>query len=171
LNQNLLRVFAGLIALALIAGFLFMYGFIIWKCWNATDCSKISVTPQFVYVATGLAGLIGGVVAMMFNEKLPVTTQSVASAGANNGQVVSATGADATIRAATAVLTPSARDALQSISVLYVIGYFATGLAAIITWVMIEIEVLDLIKNLALITFGLLLAVARSFLTVPPAQS
>jgi hypothetical protein len=171
MNPKLMRVFAALIAIALIAGFVLMYGYIIWKCWHSADCGKYPVTSQFVYVATGLAGLIGGVVAMMFNEKLPVTSQSATDAPANGGQVASASGANATFQAAAAVLTPSARDALQTISVLYVVGYFATGLAAIITWVLINGEVLDLIKNLALIAFGLLLAVARSFLTVPPPQT
>jgi hypothetical protein len=148
-----------------------MYGYIIWGCWRATDCTKLAVSDQFVYVATGLAGLVGGVVAMMFNEKLPVTAKSAGSIQANNGQVVSESGTDATLQAAAAVLTPNSADALQTISVVYVAGYFLVGLAAIVAWILIEPGVIDLIKNLALIAMGLFLAIARSFLSVPSAQT
>lgn len=172
MNPKLMRSFAFVIASALILGFVFMYGTIIYRRWISSDCSKLEISPPFIYVATGLAGLIGSIVAMMFNEKLPVTQTSVQQANGNSGQVVSESGPNAALQAAAKALTPwDPNNVIQTISCLYVLGYFLTGFAAIVTWVSVDGEVIDLIKNLALITFGLLLAIARSFISFPPPQA
>jgi hypothetical protein len=66
-----LRIFAGLIAVMVIVGFLFLYAWAMYNCLAADPKELPKFSSEYIYVATTLAGLVGGVVAMIFNEKLP----------------------------------------------------------------------------------------------------
>src|SRR5687768_6667382 len=74
------RLVASAIALVMIVGFGYMYGYAIYLTWVAT-AAPIAFSPEYVYIATLLAGLVGGVAAMNFNENLPDDPAAKPAAG------------------------------------------------------------------------------------------
>ena len=151
-----------------ILGFGYLYGHGIFVCWFAPPGTSPTFKPEYVYVATALAGLIGGVVAMVFNEKLPDAPAPQTPKPAPNDPTPSASGVDATLAAVKNSVVGTKADFLTIVSAIYVLVYFAAGVFAIITWVKMSEHTPDLIKNLALICIGLFVAIARSFFNVPP---
>jgi len=173
MNPKLIRAIAGGIALAVLAGFLLMYGKAFYLTWIASG-KPPDLNSAFVYVGTALAGLVGAVVAMFFNEKLPDAPPDNKPpnknlSGNDSGQVAtpSASGLQAGTFAVRNIVRPGTKDFLGIVSTSYCIGYILVGLAAIATWVMAEATTPEMVKNLALISFGLFIAVARSFVGVP----
>jgi len=166
------RLFAGIIALAVLFGFLYLYGKAIYLTLGAL--TKPELPDAFIYVGTSLAGLIGAVIAMFFNEKLPDVPVAGAAVAPHRSAVQppKATPSDSGPRAgATAVrslVAVNRADYLGIISTVYCIGYFLAGFLAIIAWVKAgNSNTPDIVKNLALIFIGLALAIARSFFAVP----
>jgi len=170
-----IRGFMAVIAAGVFVGFGYMYGAAIIKVWASPD-KKIEFPPEYVYVATALAGLVGGVAAMIFNEKLPddPAARPAAPAGPPAAQPTtpSASGPAAAATAfVQAVIPGDGKNRLFAVvSSMYVIGYFLAGVAAIVTWVRVSENTADLVKNLALISIGLFVAIARSFFHVPQPQ-
>lgn len=163
MSPKVLRFLVALVAISVIAGFGFMYGIAIFAVWQDPG-KKLDFPPNYVYVATALAGLVGGVVAMIFNEKLPDDPAGPPGEPATP----SATGRAAATTALMAAVNPRdpGNQLFAAVSSVYVICYFFTGVAAIVTWVMVS-ETAELVENLALISFGLFIAIARSSFQVP----
>lgn len=166
---RLIRLFMAGIALTMIAAFTFMYMRAIYLVWSSSE--KVVFTPAYVYVATILAGLVGGVAAMIFNEELPDDPAAVPRPGPPGVAVAtpSDTGPTAAATALVRAVTPQdGHNRLFSyVSAAYVIVYFLTGCAAIATWVKADENTPDLIRNLAFISIGLFVAIARTFFRVP----
>ncbi|AYQ27631.1 MULTISPECIES: hypothetical protein [unclassified Polaromonas] len=167
MTDKMRRTIAGSIAVALLLGFVALYTVAIWQCWIAAEPSKLRFSSEFVYAATGLAGLVGGIVAMSFNEQLPVTPDAVKSAEERSLVVASETGLKAGKKAAIEAFDATTNDVLHNINAAYAIAYFITGGTAIVTWLSFSKDTPDLIRNLALIVFGLVLAIAKAFIPVP----
>ncbi len=166
------RFFAGIIALVFLMGFAGIYGWEIYKAWFSTVKTVAADTP-YQYVATVLAGLVGSVVAMIFNQKLPdVANSATRSVSLGPQRVVARSkkfGRAETMTALVDMLKFSPDDYLTFVSLSYVVVYFLIGSLAILTWFLWEST--PLIRNLALICFGLFLAIGRSFFDVPQARS
>jgi len=149
-----------LISLLVIGGFAAVFAKGILDTWQA----KGTVPPfseTYLYVATALAGLVGGLVAAGFGQKLPETPPGrdlareaqpsrVARRLANLGAIV---------------LPGQTQDWQRLMASLYAVVYILWGVLAIITWVAKSPVCPDLVKNLASISFGLFLAIARGFLS------
>jgi hypothetical protein len=180
---EIFQLFAGLIALVAMLAFLFLYGNAIRDTWAAEKDpqGKLPVPefrPQYEYVATVLAGLIGGVAAMAFNleyPKVPEKPGAIQKADAKGEaeppakveaaaeQKVELKLADirvARFEAALGLINVKGWQNFAKVS--YVLIYFVVGLVAIITWVGRD-NTPNLVKNLALIAFGMFIAIARSF--------
>jgi hypothetical protein len=172
MNPKVARFLAGSVALAAIAGFAVMYGRAIWFVFTS-KVDPVTSKPEFVYVATALAGLVGGVVAMFFNEQLPDDTTGPQQRKNEPPTTPSKTGLKAAGLALKRSIYPAdGRDRLFSIvSSIYVIVYFIIGVLAIIALVTASSSMPDLVKNLALISAGLFVAIARSFFHVPKPDS
>ncbi len=174
-TNNLVRFGAAAIAIAAIVGFTFMYSRAILLGWNTPD-KKVEHNPEYVYVATALAGLVGGVFAMVFKvEPPPANPQqaAVAVVNSNDGTTESTPTNDPPVvnrgtRILHALNPLSHQKLLDAMTAIYAIAYFSIGVAAIATWVRLGANTADLVKNVALISIGLFLAIARTFF-VPPA--
>src|SRR5262249_26637269 len=80
----------------------------------------------------------------------------------------SATGPRAALTALIRSIFPLDRQQVYTIvAALYALGYFVIGFLAALTWMWAGATTPDLVKNLALIAFGLLLAIGRSFFNPP----
>jgi hypothetical protein len=179
---KIIRMMIGGIVLAAVAGFAVLYWIeIVRVCGWDSSKAFVSRPEPYIYIATALAGLVGGVAAMVFNEKLPEdpnggssTTRTMGS-GKRVEPVSSLSGfskAKVALQAIAQPLQPKKGplpDAFVVISSIYVIVYFVTGVAAIATWVGRSNIDSSLVKNLALISFGLFIAIARSFFKLPKA--
>ena len=167
MTDKMRRTIAGVIAVALLLGFVALYTVAIWRCWIEAASSTVKFGPEIVYAATVLAALVGSIVAMSFNEQLPVTPDAAKSAERKSLVVASDTGFKAGKTAAGEALDPTTQDMLHNINAAYAIAYFITGVAAIITWLTFGENTPDLIRNFALIVLGLVVAIVKAFVPVP----
>jgi hypothetical protein len=166
-SPKFISAIAGTISLAVLAGFLLIYGKAFYLTWTALG-KPPDVPSAFVYVGTALAGLVGAVVAMFFNEQLPDEKPALKPSGnvATDTATPSSSGPHAGAVALRSIVTLGTKNYLAIIATAYCIGYFLAGVAAIITWVGAELTTPEMVKNLALISFGLFIAIARSFVGV-----
>jgi hypothetical protein len=171
MQTDLARYAAAVIAFAAILGFLWLYGRAICKAWANPAEKQVHGAP-YVYVATVLAGLVGGVMAMVFNEQLPTHAQGTPAAptkapvaAGDAPKQAPAFGPEPAGKALLRSVNIFSHDNLLSaISAVYVMAYLLIGFAAIATWVRVgETNTSDLIKNIALIAIGLFLAITRTF--------
>ncbi len=138
-----------LLSLAGLLGFMYLYGRAMVEVVRAAGTAPV-YSDAFLYVATALAGLVGGVAA--------------ASLGQGYGARFSLRRRLTTLGR---WLAPFQTEDLQNgLAVAYTVIYILYGFAAIIVWVSAsEITTgVELVRDLALIFIGLLLATAQSFL-------
>ncbi len=168
MQPQIVQIAAAIIAIAAILGFAFLYAKAMYAAWRQPTV-KQSHGTAYVYVATILAGLVGGVAAMVFNEKLPKEPNNGSAAQASpkaaSGQTSSKFGPDeggtALVRS---VSIFSYNNILPAMSAVYVLAYLLIGIAAIVTWVRVgDTNTSDLVKNIALISIGLFVAILRTF--------
>jgi len=153
------RALAGLVAVSLLATFAAVYGWHMWSfIYLPGPHEPNNVTT---YVATTLSGLIGGVVAMEFNDKLPIDT----SGGSN---YEGASGTEAAKLAAGRLINADSTDLLGLLTAAYAVVYLLFGMAAVGVCMYGGDKTPELIENFALIAFGLAAAVARTLVRVPP---
>ena len=105
-----------------------------------------ATADPFVYIGTLLAGLVGGVTAVTFGQDLPDP-------------------AKVTLLPRAAHILGKTVDVRAIVVSGYAIAYFLGGVVAVVVWVWTQGDALDLIKNLASVSLGLLVAIARSWLT------
>jgi hypothetical protein len=163
MSKQVRRLLAAAVAILVIIGFGILYGYAFWRTW----AGQYNPAPQYIYVATALSGLVAGIVAMIFDQKLPDQPPKPGknrSASIGNSKASGwRAGLSALRGSVTIVPNP---DLLEIVSVAYVLLYFTAGIAAIATWIISKDNTPDLVKNLALISLGLFVAIARSFFDV-----
>jgi hypothetical protein len=168
---TLVNTLAAGLTIIVIVAFALLYGNAMRVAWFSRQPPTEFPKP-YVYVATILAGLVGGVAAMLFNESLPkeATAQSAPPpAKGTEGlqpRAKPATGPEAGLKALARLASPSQDSLLSVVAAIYAITYFVIGFAAIGTWVAAKNSP-DLVNNLALISLGLFVAIVRSFFHVP----
>ena len=126
------RAFAGCVAVLVIVAFAGFYGYGIVLCWKASAQKPPIFKPEYVYVATALAGLIGGVTAMVFNEKLPDAPPRPTRPSTENPSTPSASGLAAGLSAIKRSIIGTRTDLLTIVSAAYVAVYFVTCIGAIV---------------------------------------
>lgn len=136
-------VVAALAVLAIL-GYAIVGGIALVDVWNAQG--DVAPTPgePLTYVFTALAGLVGGIVAVAFGVSPP-------------GQKLNGLG-----NVSTAGLS-----AQQWIGALYVVVYLLVGLTAVVIWFMKEPVTSELVKNLAVVTVGMIIPIVAGFFTSP----
>ena len=154
--KDLLAVSSALLSIVALFSFVALYTWAILLSWRARPAPN----PNAVYLATALAGLVGGFVASAFGQKLPDTsrppTSFFMSSAAYLGGIVTAKTGNADPAASEGTIT-------SRIGMAYILAYFAVGLAAIATWAFAP-AASDLVKNLALIALGLLIAIVGTYM-------
>lgn len=126
--------------------FVALFGTAIASVWQGTQ--RPTYNDGFLYVATGLATLVGGVIAVALN--LPVDRQPGQPAQGIN-KTFAWIGDNLTAILAT----------------IYVVVYFLVGLVATATWIARPDQTSDLVKNLAVTVVGLFLPLVSSFFSLP----
>jgi hypothetical protein len=133
-----------LICFVLLISFAILYGIALARTASASSTTP-HFTDAFLYIATGLASFVGGVVAVGFGQKPP-----------DGGTRVVALGG---------IVFPKQPEQWQKIlGGIYALVYVIWGFAAIIIWALKSDVAADVVRNLAVITFGLVIAIATSFL-------
>jgi hypothetical protein len=107
-------------------------------------------STNVVYVATTLGGLVGGVVAAAFGQALPKPP----TGGVVNGAFTSFVSNAGRWLAADKELLGMA----------YIGLYFVVGFAAGVTWLFSKSPVPDVVRNQAMVTFGLVIAIVSAFM-------
>jgi hypothetical protein len=141
------------LALAALLGFLYLYGRAM------VEELALATTPVFsegyTYVATILAGLIGGVAAMGLGQS------------AANRMFTRKTFWNGLGR----TLAPFQQDNIQNwLAVAYTVVYIIAGIAALLIWISASeaAPAHEMIRNLALIFLGLAIATAQAFFGIQP---
>jgi hypothetical protein len=138
----------GLVFLA-IAAFAVLFTMAIVQVWQATPGKPPQYSDPYLYVATGLAALVGGIFAVAFGVKKtsggPSTTNFTTLGSLPSGPV----------------------SAAAILGGIYALVYVAVGVAALATWVLKPDEVSDLVKNLGTTFLGLALPIVAAFFQPP----
>ncbi|QDT88596.1 hypothetical protein [Gimesia algae] len=175
MQTEIAQIAAAIIAIAAIGGFAFLYAKAMFEAWRQPTVKQAHGTA-YVYVATILAGLVGGVAAMVFNEELPKVpidgaanaSPTAAAPQADSPETLSTFGPQAGGTALfRSVNVFSYSNFLPAMSAVYVLVYLMIGIAGIITWVRVgDTNTSDLVKNIALISIGLFVAILRTFFNI-----
>lgn len=151
--KTILALISAILSVLALLGFGVLYAVAMWRSWH----SKPGLEQNFVFLATSLAGLVGGFVASMFGQALPDAPNGpiafIKSCAAHVGRLVTTQRKELASKTSGTVL----------IGLAYVIAYFTVGIAAIVTWLFIP-NLSDLVKNLALIVMGLVVAIAGTYM-------
>lgn len=160
INPTVRLMLTILITILIIGGFaaVSIWGLVL--TWQSQD-QPATFSDQYVYIATALAGLVGGLVAAGFGQRLPESDASRAAAGEPpQGRMASR------VAGLGRVVFPTDKKTWQQIvASIYAIVYILVGVATIITWAMKGDACPLLVKNMATVSFGLFLAIARGFFT------
>jgi hypothetical protein len=177
LPPSVVAFLKGFVVFAALVGFASMFGVGIYQTWTAAADHPPVFNEPFLYVATTIAALIGGIVAVGFGQKPPVPgppqgpsieTSRSTLMRSQHGQI----GLDPRILASLSItslarllLTAAANPKLwqKILASLYALIYFFWGLASVLTWVVHPSEAPDLVKNLATTFLGLAIPVAAGF--------
>jgi hypothetical protein len=145
----IVRVLVALLAVGAIVAFAIMFGVGIADVWDAADGVPPTQSDAFLYVATAIAALVGGIVAVGFGVELPDNNANA------NRLTVSTTGLGTL-----AIPANAPRAVIGSI---YAIVYLILGAAALITWVTQPEETSALVKNLGTTFLGLAVPIVAAF--------
>ncbi len=155
MNTKTLVLLRAFLALAALLGFVYLYGRAIIEA--ITTSTTPSYSEGYTYVATILAGLVGGVAAMGLGQSgvRGYTRQGI---WRNLGRTIA----------------PFQTENVQNtLALVYTLVYIVMGIAAILVWVTSgpEDPAHEMIRNLALIFLGLVIATAQTFFGIQPDAS
>lgn len=139
------RILAAFLAVAGVVAFAIMFAAGIADVLGAPDGQPPTQTDSFLYVATAVASLVGGVVAVGFGVKVEVP--GILGGGANP-RLLSAT------RGLGNLAVPGL-NAQAVIGSIYAVVYVVVGIAGLAAWVTSPAECSALVKNLATTFLGL----------------
>lgn len=131
------------LALLSIAAYAIVSGIAILAVWNAVGSAPTPGEP-LTYLFTALAGLVGGIVAVAFG----VSSETEKLGGLSN---LSTAGA-------------SAKDWIGGV---YVVVYLVVGIAAVVTWSLRDPLTSELVKNLAMVTVGMIIPIVAGYFAAP----
>lgn len=142
---SVIEVLAAALAIVAILGFAVMFVIDIYRIWSAPAGQTPVDNQAFLYVATALAALIGGFVAVSFGVKPPSSGSLITRNVQSLGRLL--------------LVGP-----VELIGSAYLVIYLALAVAAIVTWVGRPSETTALVKNLALTFVGLLIPIVSAYL-------
>jgi hypothetical protein len=152
MNATVRLALTVIVALFFVLAFAYLLGNAMLLTLGAT-AKLTDFSEPYIYVATVLAGLVGGVVAVAFGQKPPgKTTRGAQIAGGME-------------RLGRAVLPSEPKEWQTIMAGLYAVIYVLWGAAALIVWFTKGNTITpELVRNFALIWLGLFVAVVRGFL-------
>lgn len=142
-SQPFMAFVVAALALLSIAGYAIVSGTAILAVWNAIGSAPTPGAP-LTYLFTALAGLVGGIVAVAFG----VSPQTGKLGGLSN-------------------LSTAGMSAKDWIGGVYVVVYLLVGLTAVVTWFIRDPLTSDLVKNLAVVTVGMIIPIVAGYFTAP----
>jgi hypothetical protein len=157
-------LFAVVISLSALVGFVTLFGSAIWETWRSAQ--KPQPAENYLYVGTALAGLVGGIVATGFGQRPPEGSPPVPGLvpdPVSAGMIVFNNVVDLGyfVTAGLQLTRP------EVVGTVYAGLYIILGIASIVTWVAKPAVASDLVRNLASVTIGLFLPIVSSFFGQP----
>jgi len=164
MNPQLAKVFAGVIALFALGGFVALHAYAVYIVF-ASSASGFVLQPTTEHVANGLTGLVSAVFAAAFGIPKPAAPQPApARAPAANALSVRLGAVQRMIGLGTADAAP-VPGWRTTLAALYVGAYILISVAAIVALVMLPAaSVVSYTRSLALVAFGAFIAVATSLI-------
>jgi len=130
-----------------VAAFAVLFGIAIAQVWSAQAGKPPQYSQSYLYVATGLAALIGGIFAAAFGLKTQdPKTPNMPAQQLNFRTLASVSGTAGVILGA-----------------VYLVVYLVVGIGALVTWVIHPNEISDLVKNLGTTFLGLALPIVAAY--------
>jgi hypothetical protein len=175
-----------LVFLAL-AAFAILFASAMYQVWAAPTGKPPQYNDPYLYVATGLAALVGGIFAVAFGARtasgagattpVPAVAPAPAAAPAAPPAPAAPDGGSAGPARMPALVgsnlsslgsVPALSDDMQAIlGGVYALVYVIVGIAALTTWVFHPNEISDLVKNLGTTFLGLALPIVTAFFRPP----
>lgn len=148
-SKTALRWITVIVVFLAIVAFAALFGAAIAQVWTAAAGKPPQYSQPYLYVATALAALVGGIFAVAFGVKTPDPKTNLSTQQLNVHTLASAPGQPPMVSIA--------------VGTLYLIVYLALGIAALVSWVIHPSEISDLVKNLGSTFLGLALPIVRAF--------
>jgi hypothetical protein len=146
-----IQVLKAAIALVAIVAFAWMFGYGMYKVWNKIASPD---NEPYLYVATSLATLVGGIVAVGFGQPPPKPSGSLPK--------------DSFAGLGKLALGQKDLNWAAILGGIYAVVYVVFGIAAIATWVIEPNSITPLIKNQATTFLGMALPIVAAFFTPTP---
>jgi hypothetical protein len=148
-----------IVSIIAILVFVFMYGAALVETWAAVDQAPV-FGGAFQYIATALCGLVGGITAKGLGQPYtPIT-------GATIQEEKTRSVFFKRMIALSSMVSPFDSQKTRTwIASLYILVFVLFGLGAAITWAFRETVTPEMVKNLAMISIGLIIPSLQSFLT------
>ena len=145
----------GRLLLVVAADIVFVWMFVVatLQTWRTPSGVPHQYTDAFLYVATALSALIGGVVAVGFGQKPPPAEPGTRAARSAVG-----------LGRVAALHQGRWQEILATV---YVISYLLLGVGAIATWVARSAETPEVLKNLATTFLGMMLPIVAAYFSEP----
>jgi peptidoglycan/LPS O-acetylase OafA/YrhL len=148
MNRKLILWLTFLLSTVALLGFIFVY----WTLLSTGWTKDVQPKPNFEFIAASLAGLVGGIVAAAFGQKLPDNTR-------NNFRLT------AKLDAFGGFLTPFKSEPPREIlAAAYALIYIGMSVWAIFVWVADKPFTPKLTDNLAVVSIGLFIAIVTAYL-------
>ena len=151
--EPVIRFLVALLALGAIVGFAILFGSGVQSVWSAAKGQPPTYNDAYLYVATTLGALVGGIVAVGFG----VSTDTGGGGGGGGGSLL-----EANLTGLGRIALPAV-DAGALVGALYAIVYLLMGAVAVVAWVSHPNETSSLIKNEATTFLGLLVPVVAGY--------
>lgn len=155
MNRKLIQWLTFFLSAVALLGFVFVY----WQLLNTEWTKDVQPKPNFEFIAASLAGLVGGIVAAAFGQKLP-------DGGRDKFHLT------AKLNAFGGFLTPFEREPPREIlAAAYALIYIGMSIWAIAVWAADKPFTPKLINNLAVVSIGLFIAIVTAYLGDKNSQS
>jgi hypothetical protein len=145
------------LALAAIAGFAAIFSVGFYQTVTAPKGKPPTANSSLVYVSTGIAALVGGIVAVAFGQKPSPGPGPGAWGPSRPGVAAASLGSFVT-----GLRVPNF-DWGAIIGAIYALTYVLFGLTAIVIWIIKPNETADTVKSLASTFFGLGIPIVRAY--------
>lgn len=161
-NKKVLEVVVVIIALI---GYIAVSVYAFYEAFQSAGEEKFAFNTAIAYLASGLTGLVGGIVAVAFGvehdtppndgaknfrDKKPESRMSIKTKSL--GSFSSTTKSD-----------DNGKSGKEKIGMFYAIAYILIGVAAIVIWVMLDAETSQSVKNMATTFVGLLIPIVVAY--------
>lgn len=152
------------IVLAALLGFIASSAFLFYEAYDVLIDGRLpsdylnDLSSGLIYVSTGLAGMVGGIVASGFGVK--------PQAGIANREEETTYAYKLQGLGSLAATKKQSRSTKEKIGLYYALTYFIVGSAAVVIWIHLDENTISSVSHMAMAFIGMVIAIVAQFFNV-----